>query len=144
LCGVSLDAKKESLPKRRGLFGVVRAVKGVAEAQARGELHLHWLVWAMFGPLFYGRWVHTGEGLARIRDYLDRVVSGMAPVTEEGGCSPGRLPRGLRRECGRHCRGGWRGSRQEKQARAPEPLPEGRGRAEAVRHGHGQGCGGVH
>ena len=82
LCGVSLDAKKESLPKRRGLFGVVRAVKGVAEAQARGELHLHWLVWAMFGPLFYGRWVHTGEGLARIRDYLDRVVSGMAPVTE--------------------------------------------------------------
>jgi len=83
LCGVSLDAKKESLPKRRGLFGVVRAVKGVAEAQARGELHLHWLVWAMFGPLFCGRWVHTGEGLARIRDYLDRVVSGMAPVTEE-------------------------------------------------------------
>ena len=83
LCGVSLDAKKESLPQRRGLFGVVRAVKAVAEAQARGELHLHWLVWMMFGPLFYGRWVHTGEGLERIRDFLDRVVSGMAPVTEE-------------------------------------------------------------
>ena len=61
-----LDAKKEKLPDgfKPSIFGraaQARACHAVTEAQARGALHLHILLWLRFGPLWYARWVHDPD-----------------------------------------------------------------------------------
>ena len=55
LFGVQLDTKKEVLIDEMisGIFGSAlkaRAAHAVSEAQARGALHLHILLWLLFGP----------------------------------------------------------------------------------------------
>ena len=55
LFGVRLSDghKRESFPgEQKGIFGHVRAVHGVTEAQQRGSLHLHLLLWCLYGPQF--------------------------------------------------------------------------------------------
>jgi hypothetical protein len=76
LLGIGLNRKKELLQVHsKGLLGTVRAASAVAEAQARGQLHLHILLWLKFGPIFFARFVHTAAGRARLCAFIDATVS---------------------------------------------------------------------
>lgn len=75
----SLDSKKEKFGAdiNPGIFGrgtSARACFAVAEAQARGALHLHILLWLVFGPLFFSRFVHEPEGRELIARFIDSKV----------------------------------------------------------------------
>ena len=60
-----------------GIFGratQARACHAVSEAQARGALHLHVLLWLVLGPLWYARFVHEDEKREAIARFLDTKI----------------------------------------------------------------------
>ena len=76
LFGVSLDKLKDAaVGEMTGIYGAVRAVHAVTEAQARGSLHLHLLLWAEYGPTFFARHIHSPDGRAKINAYINATVS---------------------------------------------------------------------
>ena len=49
----------------------VRAVHAVTEAQQRGSLHLHLLLWAEYGPTVFARHIHYSRDVrAQINAYI--------------------------------------------------------------------------
>jgi hypothetical protein len=75
LFGVPLDTKKEYLERKPGLWGYARSCNAVSEAQQRGGLHLHALVYGCNGPIFLSRFLHTDAGQAHVRDIIKSVVT---------------------------------------------------------------------
>lgn len=59
-----------------GIFGAPRAAHDVTEAQARGLLHIHLLLWLRHGPIFWARVVHYPEARKKLRKFIDDTVSG--------------------------------------------------------------------
>lgn len=51
-----------------------RACFAVVEAQARGALHLHILLWLTFGPLWHSRFLHDPESREIIARFIDTKV----------------------------------------------------------------------
>jgi hypothetical protein len=67
-----------------GLFGRCRAMHAVVEAQARGALHLHAIVWTEHGPLSAARFVHCKRCRKRMAKVVDAAVSGrLGPLQKE-------------------------------------------------------------
>ena len=67
-----MNKKKDALPgEMKGIYGEVRACHAVTEAQARGSLHMHLLLWAKYGPLFHSNHLHTEKGRKIIAEYMD-------------------------------------------------------------------------
>lgn len=80
LFGANIDYKKESFvdKKKPGIFGssvYARACHGVVEAQARGALHLHVLLWLIYGPLWFGRFIHEKDFRQDLGKFIDGVVT---------------------------------------------------------------------
>jgi len=73
LFGAELDRSGELDPKdlREGIFGRCRAAHGVTEAQGRGHLHMHVLLWTVHGPLFFARFLHDADK----RDHLIKRIN---------------------------------------------------------------------
>lgn len=78
LVGVTLsgDRKSDILPGDfpPGVFGSIIAAFAVTEDQARGSLHLHALLWAVPGPIFFSRFVHDPNMMEKISTWIDDLV----------------------------------------------------------------------
>ena len=64
--------------KNSGVFGSVvkaRALHSVTEAQARGALHLHALLWLLYGPLWFSRHIHDEDFRCKIGKYIDKILT---------------------------------------------------------------------
>ena len=77
---MQLDSKKEVLlmDTNPGIFGSTvkaRTRKGVTEAQARGALHLHILLWLCYGPLWFSRHIHDEDFRCKMGKYIDKIVT---------------------------------------------------------------------
>ena len=97
LFGVDIDRKGEQCHDSRvGIFGQCRAAHGVTEAQGRGHLHLHMLLWLLCGPLFFGRFLHDDDRRDEIVKYLDAVATAQLARAGSHYCpvllTPQRLP----------------------------------------------------
>ena len=76
LFGIGLDRKKEVIRLGQcGILGVVRSASAVIEAQARGSLHLHILLWLLHGPIFFAWFVHDPAAQQVLRDFIDGTVT---------------------------------------------------------------------
>ena len=64
---------------RRGVLGKIRAYYGVTEAQARGALHLHLLVWGEISPRMMQRFAHDPSFQRSIAQVIDSLVSTELP-----------------------------------------------------------------
>jgi len=69
----AVERKKTDRP-RPGIFGNVRAHYCVTEAQARGTLHFHQLVWMNISPDVLMRCIGTPALVAAISDFLSNIV----------------------------------------------------------------------
>ena len=61
-----------------GFFGSTvkaRACHSVTEAQARGALHLHILLWLCYGPLWFSRHIHDEDFRCKMGKYIDKIVT---------------------------------------------------------------------
>ena len=74
LYGLSLNGKKNFIRVEPGIFGRARAAHAIIEAQARGSLHLHLLLWLLFGPIFFARFVHDAVGRETLAKFIDAIV----------------------------------------------------------------------
>ena len=95
LFGIGLDRKKEMIRLGQcGILGVVRSASAVIEAQARGSLHLHILLWLLHGPIFFARFVHDPAAQQVLRDFIDGTVTACLSSAQH---AQRRLPvRGMR------------------------------------------------
>ena len=67
---------------REGIFGRCRAAHGVTEAQGRGHLHMHVLLWTVHGPLFFARFLHDAEKRNRLIKRINVLVT--AQLAKDG------------------------------------------------------------
>ena len=58
-----------------GIFGRCRAAHGVTEAQGRGHLHAHILLWTERGPLYMARFFHDDDKQAALFAHIDGLVT---------------------------------------------------------------------
>jgi hypothetical protein len=67
--------RKERDPvEMHGVYGEARAAHCITEAQGRGALHLHFLLWLRYGPIFYARFVATAKGREQLTAFLDSII----------------------------------------------------------------------
>ena len=64
---------------RGGIFGKVNASYGIIEAQARGALHMHALLFGEIKPEILTRWVHDEQFRKEIIKVLDNLVEAAIP-----------------------------------------------------------------
>jgi len=84
LFGAELDRSGELDPKnlREGIFGRCRAAHGVTEAQGRGHLHMHVLLWTVHGPIFFSRFLHDDDKRETLLRRIDALVT--AQLAKDG------------------------------------------------------------
>lgn len=68
-----IDKVPGKLPAR--IFGELRAGHADTEAQQRGILHLHILLWCTYGSVFFARFVDSDEECAKLCAYFDALVT---------------------------------------------------------------------
>ena len=74
-----MDSKKEIISDeaRHGIFGSQlhsRAVHAITEAQSRGALHLHILLWLSYGPIWFSRFIHEDKFRNDLGIMVDTIV----------------------------------------------------------------------
>jgi hypothetical protein len=84
LFGAELDRAGELDPRslREGIFGRCRAAHGVTEAQGRGHLHMHVLLWTVHGPVFFARFLHDDDKRERLIRRINALVT--AQLAKDG------------------------------------------------------------
>ena len=93
-----------------GIFGRCRAAHGVTEAQGRGHLHAHILLWLLFGPLFMARFFHDDDKVAALTAHIDGLVTA-------------QLARGARLNSKHQCKKDQPPPAPESESAAPQPGP---------------------
>lgn len=76
LFGIKVNAKDHSISRERGVLGVLEAYVGSVEAQGRGTLHLHILLWLRGAPTptEMRDLLQTDTFRQRIRDYIGTTI----------------------------------------------------------------------
>ena len=80
LCGCNLGSdvrstRSETAEKQRGAFGKCRAFFGITEAQRKGLLHNHSVLWTELNPMVISRWLHNKGFRDRVVAFIESIVS---------------------------------------------------------------------
>jgi hypothetical protein len=84
---MGIDASgRTGIKRRKGILGEVHAYFGVIEAQGRGTLHLHMLMWLENGPTFHEMQdlLHSPEFREKVRNFIDiNICAHLDPFTSD-------------------------------------------------------------